>query len=347
MRTKSKTSCWLCSVILFLLTIFTLSDVISAADEYTRVGQAKTSGEVKEFRLTSPVNLGGVLNLEVGEDDVCSVEFECWARAKNRKNAKEFTELVQINLERVGQVVTLKLDTPRNAPWEGTNYAIKVTLDVYVPRDIAVEAKTRHFSLDITGPLRTVEIRNSYGEIRIADVTEQTSVDGSYAQVDAENIRGDLDIETSYNRISVQNVDTEGGKAFLKTSYGEIDVDDFTGQLEAYTVYSPIYGSGMTLLGGGNEIKTVYSKIELGFEEITDSRLYVYNSYGNIDLAVPRDLSARLALSVGRGGKINTEGILIKPQVIEKTRLEGICGDGDSEIELNISGIGRILVEGR
>lgn len=331
----------------FFLVLFPLSDTAFAFDESTRVGQAETTGKIEEFRLTSPANLAGVLNLEVGEDDICSVDFECWARAKNRKMAQEFTELVEVNLEKIDEVVTLELATPRSAPWEGTNYAVKVSLDIYLPPDVVVETKTSSFELDISGPLRKTYIKNRYGSIELSDVSEETRITGSYNRVEVSELQGDLEIETSYNSISVEDVNTKGKRAFIKTSYGKIELEDFSGQLEAYTVYSPIYASNITLLGGRNEIKTVYSKVELELEGLEDAKLYVYNSYGNVDLAVPTDLSARLTLIVGRGGKINTDGILIKPQVLGKTRLEGICGDGDSEIEVDISGIGKIRLEGR
>ncbi len=347
MRAKLKTSWFFYASIVFLLAVFCFSDKASSSDEFTRVAQARTSGKVKEFRLTAPANLGGNVSLQVGDEDGCLVEFECWARAKDRKMAKEFTELVKMYLETEDEVVTVKLTTPRNAPWEGTNHAIKVTLDIYVPPDIMVETKTKNFCLDISGPLKRVDIRNSYGKVEVRDVSEETNINGSYNKVEVENIEGNLEIETSYNKIYVEGVDTKGGKAYLKTSYAKIEVEDFTGQLEAYTVYSPICCSNIILLGGTNEIKTVYSKIDLELEEVEDCKLYVNNSYGNINVVAPRDLSARLILTVGRGGKINTSRILIKPRVLEKTRLEGICGDGDSEIELDIDGIGKILLEGR
>lgn len=332
----------------FLLALFILSDTAFAFERYTRSSQVKVSGKgVEEFHIFAPANLAGKINLQVGDEDVCLVEFECWARAKNRKMAKEFTELVEMNLEREAEVVTLKLITPRGAPWEGTNYGIGVTLDIYIPPDMVVETKTSGFDLDISGPLKKAYIRNRYGDIQLKDVSEETDISGAYNQVEVEDIEGDLDIETTYNSIFVKDINTKDGKAFLKTTYGKIEVENFTGQLEATTVYSPIHASDIRLIGGKNEIKTVYSKIDLELEDIKDCELYVKNTYGNINVEAPRNLSARLILTVGRGGKIHTNRILIKPLVLEKTRLEGISGDGDSEIELEIKGIGKILLEGR
>jgi len=347
MRAKPTRCCFLFIPILILLSIHSLSTVTIASEEYTRTATANTSGEVTEFRLTGPSNLGGSLTLQVGEEDQCSVNLECWARAKNRKMAKEFTELVEMFLDTENGVVTLRLTAPRDAPWEGTDYAIKANLDIYVPPDIVVEAKTRYFDMEIYGPFKRVVVRNSYGEVQVADVSEETTIEGSYTKVEAENIRGELDIETTYNSIRVEDIDTRGGEAFLKTTYGEIEVANLVGMLDASTEYDPIHCSGLTLLGGESHIRTVYSKIDLEIDRMEDCGLAVSNSYGNISLTVPEDLSAHLRLSVGRGGTINTNGILIKPLVLDKTRLEGICGDGDSKIGLQVNGIGKILLEGR
>ena len=347
MRTKRRSCCSFLIPILILLSIHSLSTVTIASDEYTRTAKANTSGEVTEFRLTGPSNLGGSLSLQVGEEDQCSVDLECWARARNRKMAKEFTDLVEMHLETEDGVVTLSLTTPRKAPWEGTDYAIRANLEVYVPPEIAVEIRTKYFDMDISGPFRRVAVKNSYGEVQVVDVSEETTIDGSYTKVDVESIQGDLDIETTYNPIRAEDVDTEGGEAYLKTTYGEIEVVNLMGTLDASTEYDQIRCAGLILSGGESQISTVYSKIELEIEQMEDCGLSVSNSYGNIDLTVPEHLSAHLRFSVGRGGTINTRGILIKPLVLDKTRLEGICGEGDSKIGLQIDGIGKILLEGR
>jgi hypothetical protein len=348
LRTRLKVSSYFFSIIIFLLVVFSLSFPASAFEEYTVTSEAKLGAKgAKEFHLTTPANLGGQINLQVWEEDDCLVKFECWAKANTQEKAKKFTDLVEMNLDREEEIITLKLDAPHPAPWEGSNYGIKVTLDIYVPHGLMLEAKTQGFDLDISGPLKTVNIQNHYGGIQVKDVSEETNIRGTYGNVDVENIRGELNIETSYNSVSATDINTQNGKAFLKTTYGKIDVERFRGQLEVNTVYSSIDGSDITLLGGRNEIKTVYSKINLEFANIKDAELYVKNTYGNIDMVVPKDLSARLMLTVGRGGKIHTSGILIKPLVLEKTRLEGVCGKEDSEIEMDIDGIGQILLEGR
>ncbi|MFH1335110.1 MAG: DUF4097 family beta strand repeat-containing protein [Candidatus Zixiibacteriota bacterium] len=348
MRNHCIASHFLPPILIILLGILISSPIVLCSEEYTENSQAQVSAKgANGFRLITPANLGGQVYLEVWDEDDCLVKFKIWARADAQEKAKKFTDMVELELDREEEVVNLKLTTPHPAPWEGSNYGINATLYIFIPHNFTVETKTQAFDLDITGPITKIDIQNQYGNILVSDISEETSITATYGQVDVENVRGSLNVETSYNSISVRNVDTKDEKALLKTSYGKIDVERFEGQLEASTVYSPIDASDITLIDGKNEFKTVYSKIDLDITEMKDAQLYVQNTYGNVNLVVPEDLSARLKFTVGRGGKIITRGIIIRPTVLNQTSLEGICGKEESEIEVDINGIGQIQLEGK
>lgn len=335
-------------VFVFVPAFFCLSPITYAIGDYTATSQSKISvGGADRFILTAPANLGGQIYLEVWDEEDCQVKSKIWAKANTSEKAKQFTDMVDLELERNEDLVTLKMTTPHPAPWEGSNYGIEVSLYIFLPHNFSVETKTQGFDLDLSGPFTKVDVLNKYGDIQVSDVSEETNIAGAYDQVEVKNIQGEMNIETSYNSILAQDVDTKDNQANLKTSYGKINVERFEGQLEANTVYSNIYASDITLRGGRNEIKTVYSKIELDLTEIEDATLFINNTYGNIDVVASPDLSARLLLTVGRGGKIHANGIIIQPTELNKTTLEGICGDGDSEIEISIEGIGQIDLEGR
>jgi hypothetical protein len=332
---------------IFLLLFENTSATAASSEEYTRSASGNVAGEIKKLQLYTPGNLGGAVTIQTGEDEVCLVDMQCWARAKNQKMAQEVTELVEMKLDMTDQVVTLRLTTPRSAPWEGTDYGIKATLEVYVPSDIVVETKTRGFVLDISGPLDEVSVESDFGEIRLTEVSDRTEVSGTYNKVELENLRGQVDVETSYNSIRAVDIDTQGRMATFQTSYAGIRVEDLTGQLRAATSYAPVQVSGLELIGGRNQITTVHDRIDVSLTGMEESQLVLTNTFGDVDMQVPADLSVRLIFTVGSGGKIETDGILITPQVLQKIRLEGICGQGDSEIEADIQGIGRILLEGR
>ncbi len=348
MRTELSLSHLAFLVFVFIPVFFCLPPTTYAIGDYTATSQSRISvGGADRFILTAPANLGGQIYLEVWNEEDCQVKFKIWAKANTPEKAKQFTDMVNLDLERNEDLVTLKMTTPHPAPWEGSNYGIEASLYIFLPHNFSVETKTQGFDLDFSGPFTKVDILNQYGDIQVSDVSEETNITGSYDQVEVKNIQGELNIETSYNSILAQDIDTKDNQASLKTSYGKINVERFEGQLEANTVYSNIYASDITLRGGRNEIKTVYSKIDLDLTDIEDATLFVNNTYGNIDVVASPDLSARLMLTVGRGGKIRTSGIIIQPTELNKTTLEGTCGDGDSEIEISIEGIGQIVLEGR
>lgn len=347
MRTNPKGPLFLCAIAVAFMVLLCICEGIFASEEFVRSEQGNLSGQIRKFQLYTPANLAGAATIETGQANACQVDLECWARARNRKMAEEFTELVEMKLDITDRTATLRITTPRDAPWEGTNYAVKATAVIYLPPEIAVETKTRHFSLDIHGPLESASVENDYGEITVTDILQETSIRGTYNKVEVQNLQGKVDIETSYNSIRARDVDTKGDKAMFETLHGKIEVDRFKGQLEAITSYSPVDASGISLIGGSSKISTVHSKIDLLIDELEDCKLFVSNSYGNINVRAPEDLSAKLSFSVGRGGKIETNRILIRPTVLQRTSLKGTCGEGDSEIELEIDGIGTILLEAR
>ncbi len=317
-------------------------------EEYTssRKLEVSTKG-TDELSVNAPSNLGGSINLRVWDEDRCLVEVDLWAKADTEDKARDFVNMVEVELDKNHDLVELVLLTPRPAPWEGSEYGVRADLEIFVPENFGLKTKTFGFDLDIRGPLKEVDIENKYGETYVTDVSKQTRLEGTYNKVDIENVQGDLEVHTTYNSIYAREVDTKNGRASLKTTYGKIDLENIRGQIEAHTVYSPIYATGITLLGGISKIQTVYSKIELEIEDIQECQLYVKNTYGNINASVPTDLSAGLTLTVDLGGKIQTTGILITPTVLKKTRLEGVCGQGESKIELDVDGIGRIYLQGK
>ncbi|MFQ6031887.1 MAG: hypothetical protein ACE5K2_03105, partial [Candidatus Zixiibacteriota bacterium] len=207
-------------------------------EEYSSSSEAKVSTKgAKELHINTPNNLGGSINLEVWEEDNCLVKFECWARADTKRKAKDFVNLVDLNLDREEDQIQLRLSTPHPAPWEGTNYGIKANLDIFIPEDFILKTKTCSFDLDIRGPLKKVNIENKYGKTRLKYITENTRIEGPYNKVDIENIEGELKVNTTYNSIYARNVDTKGGRASFKTIYGKIDLEDIRGEIDAETIY--------------------------------------------------------------------------------------------------------------
>ena len=78
-----------------------------------------------------------------------------------------------------------------------------------------------------------------------------------------------------------------------------------------------------------------------------DARLTVTNQYEDIDLEVPRSLSALISLAVEEGSTIEATNLLVKPDLVESNRLYLISGKGESTLTGSIQGRGNIYIQGR
>lgn len=281
----------------------------------------------------------------------------------------------------------LRVLTPTKAPWEGKDAGVQVKLNVKVPNNFKIDSNNSYSQIRIIGPLSDISVNNEYGAISAVDIKGGVVIKTSYSDIKLEKIVGDVDVQTSYSNIYARdvilpdnvglfetsygpifldnikgpleantsydsifasNLESDEGSIVLRTSYGKIQARKISGELICETSYHPVVLTDVEFTHGMNSIETKYSPIRINLDKIIDdAQLNINNTYSNIDLKLPQDISARLTLAVDRGGKIHTLGIPIKPLLMEKTRLEGLIGDGRSLVELNVDGIGEINIEGR
>ncbi len=339
-------------VLLFFLFLgLTQSQIISSnkafAFSYDEAsGTLKiSSSNTRELSLKTPQNMGGKIRIQTWEKDEVAVEYEKDSKADDKKEAKEFLEMIELDLDRSADIITLEVSTPRHAPWQGTDKSATINMDIFVPEDFNLTCESRYFDYDISGPLMNVQIESDYGKVNIEEVKGETNIGTSYGGVEAKNLSGGVNIETSYGPIFLTDVDTHNKTVYLETAYDKIDIIRVKGNIKARTNYSPIMATDLELVEGSSSFETVYNKIDLKIKELKDCDLYIENTYGNVYLVLPFDVSAELSLSVDPGGKIETSKIPILVESIDNTSLEGVIGEGDSKIEINVSGIGKILLE--
>ena len=280
----------------------------------------------------------------------------------------------------------LRVLTPISAPWEGSDYSAGVNFEIWVPENFEIESRNSYSTIVLLGPFNGVRVDNEYGPIRVEDVRGRLVVKTSYSEVELSGIEGEISVETSYggirasrltisenpgyfetsygdimldniegpvkvltsyDSIIASDIDAGSGSVVLRTSYGKIKAENIKGEIVCETSYNPIDLENVNFTHGINMIETKYSPINLDNMNIDEARLFVNNTYGSINISLVPDVSARLILSVDEGGSIHTSGFSIKPLAMERNRLEGIIGNGESKIELNVNGIGEINIRGK
>lgn len=347
----------------------------------------ETVGGRSHFVIKADVNVSGKIQVISIQTANIRVSYKITARAESKTEANRYLDLVDIRLDTERyEKAFLEILAPSFVPWGGTNYSVNVDLLLEIPEKISIEGECRFMDIDIVGPFRDIELDCEHSSISLNKITGSAIVNTTNSEINIKSIKGDLRAETSNGPIYVEDAEIESGNALLETVNGEINLRKIQGSIEAYTTYSPIKAvdvdasegsvvlrtnyapidvsniSGeiicetdyapITLTNsssnhGHSKIETSYAPIKADFNTLENCDIYFLSEYNDIELILPAEVSARLVASVNKGGRIHTRGVGIKPVQLDPNRLEGILGDGDARIELNVNGVGNIEILGR
>ncbi len=290
----------------------------------------------------------------------CSVVAEIGGRAPTEEEAQELAEQVTIELEMVGDTLTVKAGKPST----NGKRSIGISYEITVPRQTSVECSS------------------SYGAVKLTDI--QGSVNGrtSSGSITAENVEGPADLHTSYGAITCKNI--SGGDIRLKTSSGPIKLFGASfGHCDAHTSYGPIttteiHGESIKLHSGSGSINvtdavaesanlsTSYGRITC--KQITANGIIAKSSSGSIEVAcsesTPEDVSASLVTSYGSidfvgppefagqvdistsYGSVRTDLPITISGEFSKKKLKGTVGEGSGKLYLHTSS-GSIAIKQR
>ncbi len=332
-------------------------------------------------------NLAGSIGIVTHDDGAITVNYKKTARAGSDSQAMRFLDLISMKLQNHGDNrAVLSILTPLDAPWQGTNNQVALDILIEIPEKMRIEGDIQFMRLEANGPLAGVVLKAAFSAISITDVEGPIDITTSFAALELSdiegsikaenrygaisgaditvstgsaifqntggaislsNIKGPVEAYTTYSQISANDITASDGSIVFRTSYSPIKVENVSGELICETTFSPITISDCSLTHGQSKIETSYSPIKADFSLIEDSQLFIYNNYNNINVTLPRSLSSQIVAIVDNGGRIHASDMTLKPTHIDSNHLEGFVGDGRSRIELKISGIGVIELEGR
>ena len=346
---------------------------------------AKLSGQ-SVFEIQGSTNLAGeirILSRQIGD---VKIAFDKWARASTEAESRRFLDLIDFKLQVKDDRVIFKILSPSHAPWEGGDRNVRVVIFVELPEKMSIEGTFNFMRVNIGGPFQGVDLKSGFssfaveriygpveiatthgniqlhaikgrlraetqnGEIAVSDIIIPSGyalLQSANGMIRLQDVQGPVEAYTSYAKIEAIDIDAPDGSVVFRTSYAPINVRRVKGELICETSYSPVEAVDVSINHGHSRFETSHAPIVARFKEISNCDLYIANEYNNVDLSIPRDISAVLVAGVGEGGQIYTRNLSLKPTVLDLTRLEALLGDGDSRIEVKISGIGSINVDGQ
>lgn len=304
---------------------------------------------LRELRITGPRNLGGQIIVTAQDVDEARVEVARILKTESMEAAILFANEISIRFEPVGNALEFDIRTLPDAPWEGTDWSARCVVEITIPTDWDLAIDAHHFDYDLQGPFRAVRVDTEYGRIKLRDVTTEVEVRGMYTEVELTNVRGVIDARTTYAGLTVRGAVTAPDMpAQLRNTFGPVTVEELAGAIVIEMSDAPLTLTDAILVGSTSRLLTDNAHIVARIIEFNDAQLEILNGNARVDLTVPRNLSARLNFSVGTGGTIRTRGLEIQTHadLLGRGRLEGVCGTGRGIIDIDVSGAGRITVNG-
>lgn len=307
--------------------------------------QLDTDG-INRLMFAASSGFTGTISMKTSGSDFKLVYSEHF-KARSLEEAEDFAKYITVETGKSNGDLVVRANAERGAPWQSTDQSARLEVELVLPESLQVDLQAEYFDISIQGPLSDVVILNEYGRIRVADVTSSLKIVTENSRVSLDNIQGTVDVTTSNNMIRAQKIDTKGGLARFQNEYGVIEISRLTGVLECVTSYSAIDLRGIKLQSGRSRFVTTYGSIDAEIIALEDAELYVTDDFSNVELTLPEDVEAEFDLNVGRGGRIHMAGITVSTDEMSRYRLVAHTDDPQSRINVDISGIGTVSINGK
>ena len=263
-------SCCLCMLLAISGCDFQIGDWGQAKYERTVQQQAPLS---PGSNLRAETSFGSII-VTGGDVTECSVIATICGRAPTAEEAQSLAEQVKIELETVGDTLTVKARKPPRK----NRCSISISYDITVPKQT------------------NIECASSYGSIEISNVKGKTSGKTSSGSIEATNIEGPANLDTSYGSVKCRNI--TGDNITVKSSSGSITAEIIKGPTQLTTSYGSITCSDMS--SGDIKLKTSSGKIRI--TNASFGECDAHTSYGSI---VSDELKGRSIKLNSGSGSIN------------------------------------------
>ncbi len=291
-------------------------------------------------------SLGGKLEIITGDQENVQLAYRKVARTASRRTAFDYIDLITVNLTTTGAGSRLELRAPNPPPWDRETESGQIEAILRVPVDIEVEVQATYFDIEARGPFRSVSVPASLGRLSVSRVSQKLELSTANRRVEIRDIIGEIRVSTSNASLIAETVRAVGAQASFRNEAGEIRLEDVEGSLNVRNAFArtAIYdyrATDVTTL-----IRNSSGPIELNVLEFSGGQLVLSNRHEDIDILLPDNVSAYLSLAVDTDGRIETSGLRLQPDLIQRDRLSAIAGEGTADVDASIRGTGNIFVRG-
>lgn len=345
-----------CLVLTTLLISLAIGNALQAQrmvrvrpDRYESATTTKTISleGIENLSFTSSSYLNGRLTVRATDITTAKISYKLQFKVDTEELAQEYADYVTIAFEDLENEFVISAEARSAPPWRGSEYSAGVDFEIEVPRrnNLKIFARTSQFEIDVEGPFASADITSNFGDISLRKINSKVNVSSDNGAVTVEDCSGPTKVTTSNRPITLQNVDGQLGSIRLRNQNGKISLDSVRGEIDARTEFAQISATRIRFESGRSTLATENSNIKLD-AALVGGDLTVRSENGKIDMTIPESASALLILQVDEGGRIYTRQLPIRVDRVTRTLVQGSVGDGHNKIEVDMTGVGTINLEG-
>lgn len=271
-------------------------------------------GAEKKFDKKFSVSTGGTLTIQTdcGSVDITGTSASEVTIAADIRGSQRDVDGFNITASQNSTGVEVK-GKGRNSGWfKWSGDSPEVRFTIMVPREYSVKIYTAGGNIVATNLKGRIEGETSGGDLKIRDIEGSITLETSGGNIDAENLKGDVHMETSGGDIQLLTID---GNIDVGTSGGNIRISDVDGKIRAET------SGGDVVVKAKNGNKGIYTE----------------TSGGNIDIFVPKNITATIDASTS-GGEILCDLPVTMSGRLDESRIRGTVNGGGNTIHAYTSG---------
>ncbi len=283
------------------------------------------------------------------------------ATASNEEEAKRRAQQVTVAIQEVSGGYEVK-------PQMEGDMGVRVDLEVHVPKQCSIRAKTAQGDVHVSGVAGPVTVTSSRGDIEVRDAGGDVTAELRRGDLHISSIRGNLKLTGRGSEVEIADV---AGEAMIEGEfYGpiriknvakgtryisqrtDLTVGQLTGRMEMSSGKLELYDAPgnvslvtrnkdvvMENVSGRIRIESRHGDVEVRFEQPPREEVDIANDSGSVDLVLPEKSSFELA-AVSRSGEVESDfhdPTLKESQENDTGKLEGKRGTRGPQIRLKTS----------
>lgn len=299
-------------VLLFLLWVY--PGALKADEDWDREKFEEKFQKVVDLAKDGHVylsNISGDIEVKSWSENSVKIDALKVSRASTSQRAKENSDRVQIEVEKVGKTLRIETKFPKRIDrWFSGSMNVSVDYRLWIPEQASIEVKTVSGDIEAEGLGGLFEANAVSGDITVKKVDKGMAIETVSGDLELEDINGDANLETVSGAIILNGIK---GSVDAETVSGEIELREVSmaRDVEAKTVSGDITYHGDINPQGRYTLKTHSGDVELMLPADAGFELEAETYSGHIDCDFKVSVTGRIK-SRQISGTVNQGGALLR-----------------------------------